>query len=179
MISLVLTAVGPDRPGLVSAMADVAIAHGANWADSRMAHLAGQFAGIAHLQVPQERAEALVAALRRLDAIGLRVDVVQGTPGAAAGRSVVLELVGQDRPGIVREIARTLAARSISIDELDTRLESGSFSGEALFRAQARLRVSDRVPTAELRASLEALANDLMVDVTLDEADGTPAPPRG
>jgi len=164
MISLVLTAVGPDRPGLVSAMADVAIAHGANWADSRMAHLAGQFAGIAHLQVPQERAEALV---------------VQGTPGAAAGRSVVLELVGQDRPGIVREIARTLAARSISIDELDTRLESGSFSGEALFRAQARLRVSDRVPTAELRASLEALANDLMVDVTLDEAGGAPAPSRG
>jgi glycine cleavage system regulatory protein len=171
MISLVLTVVGPDRAGLVNALSDAALAHGANWAESRMSRLAGQFAGIVHLQVAPAQEAALVDALRRLDAIGLSIGVTRGGDDARAGRPVVLDLVGQDRPGIVRDVSRTLAARSISIDELETSFESGSFSGETLFRARARLRLATEASIDELRAGLEAVANDLMVDIQLDRPD--------
>jgi glycine cleavage system regulatory protein len=168
--SLIVTVVGPDRPGLVSSLSDKVTAFGANWAESRMANLAGQFAGIVHIQVPVAKADLLINALRELESVGLHVVVTQskGLPVESSSRVMRVELVGQDRPGIVRDISRTLADRSISIEELDTEFVSGSWSGENLFQANAKLRVPSAVATDDLRRVLESLANELMVDVTLD-----------
>jgi glycine cleavage system regulatory protein len=80
--SLVVTIVGTNRPGLVSAVSDKAAEFGANWADSLMANLAGQFAGILLLQVPSRNADMLVAALKELDSANLHVAIARG--GAAA-----------------------------------------------------------------------------------------------
>jgi glycine cleavage system regulatory protein len=170
--SLILTIVGPDRPGLVNLISDRVTAFGGNWLESRMANLAGQFAGIVHLHVPQANAAALIAAFRDLEAQGLRIVVTRGAEGAGgpAGRRMRLELVGQDRPGIVREISHALASRGVSIEELVTDCVSGSMSGETLVRASAQLRVPAQVGTVQLREALESLANDLMVDLTLDES---------
>lgn len=168
--SLVLTIVGPDRPGLVNLISDRATAHGANWLESRMANLAGQFAGIVLLQIADSQVEALVKSLGELEAEGMRVTALRGAGGIAGGkRRLHLELMGQDRPGIVRDISGALARRGVSIDELVTDCVSGSMSGENLFRARAQLQVPAGVETSELRRALEDLANDLMVDVTLDE----------
>jgi len=174
MDSLVVTIIGPDRPGLVSLLSDRGRACGASWEESRMASLAGQFAGIVHFQVPPAQTAALTAALQELESSGLRVVVAAGTGAgtADAGRVLKLELVGQDRPGIVRDISRVLAELGISIHELTTTLTSAAMSGEHLFNATALLHVPAGVPTAELSRVLEALANELMVDVTLDEARG-------
>jgi len=171
--SLILTIVGPDRPGLVNLLSDKVTAFGGNWLESRMANLAGQFAGIVHLHVPQARLEPLIAALGELERQGLRVVATPGTDAAMGqpGRRLQLELIGQDRPGIVRDISHALASRGVSIEELVTDCVSGSMSGESLVRATARLRVPAQLGTAQLRDALEALANDLMVDVTLDESD--------
>lgn len=97
--SLVLTIVGPDRPGLVNLLSDSATAHGANWLESRLANLAGQFAGIVHLEVPDARVDELEKALGQFAAQDLRITAVRGA-GASAGRRrrLHLELVGQDRP---------------------------------------------------------------------------------
>jgi len=170
--SLILTIVGPDRPGLVNLISDRVTAHGGNWLESRMANLAGQFAGIVHLHVPQASVEALIVAFQELEAQGLRIVVTRGTDGAsgAPGRRMKLELIGQDRPGIVRDISHALASRGVSIEELVTDCVSGSMSGESLVRASAQLRVPAHVGTAQLRGALEAIANDLMVDLTLDES---------
>lgn len=175
MNSLVVTVVGSDRPGLVSLIAERARQHGASWDQSRMAILAGQFAGIIHFQVPPAEAAALSAALRDLEATGLHVVVVEGAgaqlpDAASAVQSLRLELVGQDRPGIVRDISRALAELSISIQELTTTVTSAAMSGEHLFNASAVLQVPAGVSTAELKKVLEALANELMVDVNLQEA---------
>lgn len=166
LTSLVVTIIGPDRPGLVSAVSDQAAEFGANWADSLMANLAGQFAGILHLQVPAAQAEALMAALRALESPGLRITVARGGAVAAApaGR-IALDLVGQDRPGIIRAIANQLAMRGVSIEKLQTRIESGAMSGEQMFRMNALLRVPASLDEHELRRALESLANELMVDL--------------
>jgi glycine cleavage system regulatory protein len=168
--SLVLTIVGPDRPGLVNLISDRATAHGANWLESRMANLAGHFAGIVRLEVPDSKVDGLVNALEEFQTQGLRVTAVRGAGGGAGGmRRLHLELVGQDHPGIVRDISGALARSGVSIDELVTDCVSGSMSGESLFRARAQLRVPARLETIELRRALEDIANDLMVDVTLEE----------
>lgn len=169
--SLVVTVVGPDRPGLVSRISECGQAHGASWEDSWMASLAGQFAGIVHFVVPADRRAALTEALQALQSSGLSVVVVAGTATAPpAGRRLKLELVGQDRPGIVRDISRALADLGVSIEELETELSSAAMSGEHLFNAKAVLIVPPEVRTAQLRTVLEALANELMVDVSLAES---------
>jgi glycine cleavage system regulatory protein len=171
--SLVLTVIGRDRPGLVSALSERAAAQGANWLESRMAHLAGHFAGIVHLEVADERVEPLLAALRDLDAVGLHVEATRTeAAAAAAGRPLALELLGQDKPGIVRDVSRTLAGLGVSIESFESEVASGAMSGEALFRARARLRVPDAVSADALRGAMEALANELMVDLELADPPG-------
>jgi glycine cleavage system regulatory protein len=170
--SLVLTVIGKDRPGIVERISDQVLAAGANWEESRMARLGGQFTGILRVAVDADRAEALAARLRTLDAGGLTVVVERaGEVAASASRHVSLDLVGHDRAGIVRDIARALAQREVNIEELQTEVTSAAMSGETLFRATAHLRVPASMPMSELRRVLEAVANDLMVDVTLEERD--------
>jgi glycine cleavage system regulatory protein len=165
--SLVLTIIGPDRPGLVQALSRAVADHGANWLESRMARLAGQFAGIVRIEVAEEDAEALSAALRSLE--GLRVQVeAAGVPSDTEAPVVVLELLGQDRPGIVREISHALASRQVNVEELETECTSAPMSGETLFRARARLRLPPDVAEETLRETLEKLADELMVDLTLE-----------
>jgi glycine cleavage system regulatory protein len=168
---LTLTLIARDRPGLVGALSERVTAAGGNWLESRMARLAGQFAGILLVEVPEANADDLVAALRGLEAEGLHVTAERGLGAepAQARHLLTLELVGHDRPGIVRDIARALAGRGVNIEELETEVVSGSFSGDALFKASARLRAPADVSLDELRGTLEGLANELMVDVDLEE----------
>lgn len=170
--SLVLTLIGTDRPGLVDALAARAAACGANWLESSMAQLAGKFAGIVRLEVAEAQAAELEAALRALEAEGLRLTIERGTaPGASASRrTTVVELVGQDRPGIVRDVSAVLARHGASIDRLESTRESASFSGEPLFRARIELHIPASVQPAILQGELEALANELMVDIKVASA---------
>ncbi len=169
MPDLVLTLLGPDRPGIVEAIAEPVARHGGNWLESRMAHLAGKFAGILRIEVPDGQEEALVAALRRLEESGLELTIESGPAAraAAGARAFVLDLVGLDRPGIVREISRALAAHGVNIEELTTDRTTAPMSGELLFRSRARISVPAAVDPGRLRERLEQLAGDLMVQVSL------------
>ncbi len=170
MTSLVVTLLGPDRPGLVSALSDKAAEFGANWADSLMADFAGQFAGIVQLDVAHEKSDALVAALRALESPQLRIVIAtaQGGLAATATRQLQLDLVGHDRPGIIHGISSQLAQHGVSINKLKTRIASGAMSGEQMFHMNAELTVPLALESDDLRAGLESLANELMVDITFD-----------
>jgi glycine cleavage system regulatory protein len=167
--SLVLTVLGADRPGLVESIARVVAEHGANWVESRMAHLAGQFAGILRVEVDPQRADSLAQALRSLGQSGLE-SIVHPDPTAPTSGDrpqLHLELVGQDRPGIVREISRVLASQGVNVEELKTECVSAPTTGQSLFRASAQLRLPAGVSEASLRTALESVAADLMVDLSL------------
>ena len=129
--SLVVTVVGPDRPGIVNQLSDAAQRVGANWEASRMANLAGQFAGMVHFEVPDDRADALAKALAALESPDLHVVIARSQAGGAAParRHVRLELMGHDRPGIVRELSGSLAERGVSIEELETHVSSAAMAG--------------------------------------------------
>jgi glycine cleavage system regulatory protein len=169
--SLVLTILGPDRPGLVESIARLVAAHEGNWLESRMAHLAGQFAGILRVEVDAAQAESLTQALAGLAKSGLET-VVHPDPAAAAAvpsnRPLVkLDLLGQDRPGIVRQISGVLAALGVNVEELNTECRAAAETGHPLFHAMADLRLPPDVSEAALRTALENVAADLMVDVKL------------
>ena len=168
--SLVLTVIGSDRPGIVNLLSDVAQRFGANWVGSRMASLAGQFAGIVHFEVPDQNAESIAGALRGLASSGLHVVIAMGDSNAvpAKRRIVRLELVGNDRPGIVRDLSGSLARRGVSIEELHTEVVSAAMSAGQLFRVKALLAVPEALGNDDLRHELEALATEMMVDIELD-----------
>jgi glycine cleavage system regulatory protein len=165
-----LTCIGDDRPGLVSALSSAINAHGASWERSQMARLAGKFAGILQVAVADDQAEALVADLTALKDIGLVVAVEQtDKPVERESLRLHLELLGADHPGIVAEISASLAGRGIGIEELSTDVREAPMSGGMLFEARAVLDAPPEVGTESLRSMLEALADELMVEIRLSD----------
>ena len=168
---LVMTVIGSDRPGLVESLAGLVAAHKGNWLESRMSRLGGQFAGILRVALPAEHESALRGSLKSLSGMGLTV-VAQPDevlPREESGRLSVLEIVGQDRPGIVRQISQTLAAYGVNVEELETECSSAAMSGETLFKAHAKLSLPECCDTVELRQKLERIAEDLIVDLSFQE----------
>jgi glycine cleavage system regulatory protein len=178
-IPLVMTVIGKDRTGLVESLAEIVAAHGGNWLESRMCRLGGEFAGILRVHVPAERQAALLHALKALESRGLSVVARADETSASAavvGPFTLLEIVGHDRPGIIREISRVLAAQGVNVEELSSECISAAMSGETLFKARIRLRLPAQCDSAALRLELEKIASDLVVDISLAELDSTATP---
>lgn len=168
--SLVLTIIGLDEPGLVEAVSKVVAARGANWEASRMARLAGRFAGILLVTADADQVDAVVADLRNLEGKGLKVTVERSADSPRSdARTLRLELVGNDRPGITRDISQALAARGVNVDELSTECSEAPMAGGTLFKLVAELSSPRSVKLSELRDALETIAGDLMVDLSIDE----------
>lgn len=164
-LPLVMTVIGKDRTGLVESVARVVADHGGNWLESRMCRLGGEFAGILRVHVPAGQRAGLEAALAQLP--GLTVVVRPDDAKAAAGEPqlAALEVVGQDRPGIVREVTHALAAQGVNVEELATECVSAPMSGEPLFQAKARILLPGGVKLDELRRSLEKAVPGLTVEL--------------
>lgn len=171
-LSLVITANGPDRPGLVERLAAAIVDSGGNWEGSRMARLAGQFAGVVQIGLPESRLADLDAALASLAGAGLDATVVH-CGGAAADaeqgddRVALVEVVGQDRPGIVSAISRALAEEGANVVEFASDCVAAPWSGERLFKTKAMLHLTEGASADSLRDRLEAIAADLMVECEL------------
>ena len=174
MIDLVITLIGPDHPGIVDAVSKVVAANGGNWLESRMAHLAGKFAGVLCVEVADEQASALERAIGQLSASGLHVMVERSAPSDVASRqNIEIELLGLDRPGLVHEVSELLVTHRINVEDLSTDRPAAAMSGSRMFHAHLRAAVPDGVNMTELHHGLERLAADLMVEIRLAEAIGS------
>jgi glycine cleavage system regulatory protein len=171
--TLVLTLIGADRPGLVERVSRVIADHDGSWEQSRMARLAGHFAGILLVRVPESSADALTAALDALSSDGLTITVTDSALGEEGQGTTLLdvEIVGQDRPGIVREIASAAAAVGVNVLSLESHVSPAPMSGETLFTARARLQAPPSLAVEVLRESLEKIAEDLMADIQVQQAE--------
>jgi len=165
---LVMTVLGNDRPGLVRSLADTVASHGGNWLESRMARLAGQFAGIVRIECPSESADALINELQTPGNSGLTILAVrQQAQEPLPRRTLAVEVVGNDRPGIVRELSAAVASAGGNIEELTTGLESAPMSGQPMFRAHGIISIAENAEPASLTAAIERLGTDLTVDITV------------
>jgi glycine cleavage system transcriptional repressor len=169
---LVVTAVGPDRPGLASEFTGHVHAAGANLADSRMVNLRGQFALLALVEGPMEVLEALKRRLREAgSSMGLEVGFA-GAPKANPRQGVPFRLktYSMDQPGIVHRITSYLREHEINVEELVTRLESAPFMGTPVFTMEILMLVPPSTSVKVLRRALEELGDTLNCDVDLDPA---------
>ena len=176
--SLVVTVMGADRPGIVSLLSERAQRFGANWAASRLSRLAGEFAGMVHFEVPREHADALAESLRALESTGLKLVVAKSDASeqvAAGLRGVGLELVGNDRVGIVSKLTRILAESGVSIEHIHTEIVGTTPAAPKTFKVAAHLLVPTTLSSAELRRRLETVASEMMLDVALDDRAPPPA----
>lgn len=175
MAELVLTAIGDDREGLVSALSTVVADHGGNWLDSQFARLAGKFSGVVLIELEADRAEQLeVAVADLLDEVGWKIEVTpvaepgaRGTHVSATADPLTLHLLGQDRPGMVREVAGALAAQHVTIDRFRSWTSPAPEGGGVLFEVDAEVRLGQGSDEASVRESLEQIAAELMVDLDL------------
>lgn len=174
--TLVLTVIGNDRAGLVKALADVIEQGGGNWERSHLSELAGKFAGIVTVTVPPERADALRAALAPLDGlldIAVHDAASSGEPAARSGvgQELRIQVLGNDRPGIVGAVSGVLAKHHLSVADLESLTRDAPMAGGRLFEASALVTVPAEADLDALRTDLEELASEIMVDVSLSADD--------
>ena len=171
--TFIVTFIGDDRPGLVEALSQVISAHGGNWLESRLSQLAGKFAGLIRVALPETSSEALQQSLKALDAAGISARV---TPCAATtqatdhARLVTLTVLGPDRPGIVQEVAGALSARNINVVDMESYVSPAPMSAELLFHARIEAEVSEPNELEDLADRLETIADEMDVEVQLETA---------
>lgn len=166
---VILTVVGSDRPGLTRAIAEAVYAAGGNWLESHLSRLGGKYVGSVLVELPRARLGELETAARAIDAVGLKIEILPaaGEPTSHGGHSLGIEIVGQDRPGIVREVTTVLAGLDVNIEDFTTSIEGSAWSGAPLFRARAKLLIPAELSTDQVRAALERISGEIMVDFSL------------
>lgn len=169
--TVILTVVGSDRPGLTRAIADAVYAADGNWLESHLSRLGGKYVGSVLVELPEDRLDELGRAARAIDAIGIKVDIIASADDAQrGGQPLAVEIVGQDRPGIVRTVTTVLAELDVNIEDFTTAIEGSAWSGAPLFRAKARLLIPAGLSTATVRDALEGISGEIMVDFAIDGA---------
>jgi len=168
LASVILSVSGSDRPGLTEAVAAAVLAAGGNWLESHLSQLGGLYVGSVHVALDAGDVDRLRAAVSAIDAKGLEVRIAPASETAAAvGETLGLSLVGQDRPGIVRQVTAVLSGLEVNIEAFDTRIGVEPHSGAPLFELDARLRLPPGMAAATLQAALEDISAEVMVDIAL------------
>ena len=171
MASVILSVIGSDRPGLTEALAGAVLSAGGNWLESHLSRLGGLYVGSVLVELEADRTDALRAAVRAVDAQGLAVRIAPALAGpGVAGEALQFSLVGQDRPGIVRQVTAVLSGLDVNIEAFDTRISAEPYSGAPLFNMEARLRLPPGLQAAGVQTALEAISAEIMVDISLAPA---------
>ena len=170
--TLIITFVAHDRPGIIERLAKIVTENGGNWLESRMTNLAGMFAGVARVSLPDGKSDALGTSLNALgdDIIQVMVHPADRVP-TPSGPVIAFDIVGPDHPGIVHELTRTIAGLGASVEDMETRIESAPVDGGTLFYAETKVRLPSGLSDEEFRDALENSASALFVDIAINTED--------
>ncbi len=172
--TLILSVIGPDRPGIVDDLSSVIIDNGGNWLESHLGNLAGQFAGILLVECSANKREELMTALKNLEQSDLKIQMTLGDAGqnVSPRATIALEVTGPDHPGIVHDISHFLAERDINIFEMVSHCEEGAMSGGYVFHSNISASIPKLHNISDVEDALDDLAHSLNVDITLDDLKG-------
>lgn len=169
--SVIVTAIGKDHPGIIKALSKVLANHDANWLNSKVISLAGKFSAILIVDLPSDEVNALTLEIEALanNSLALAVERRDITSERQTDCEFTLELVGQDRPGVIHDITQLLARHNINVGKLETEIQNASMSGEQMFFAKAQVWIPIGLDLTLVQDELEEMANELMVDINLLE----------
>ena len=168
---MVLTAIGPDRPGIVKEISSAIHQSGANLEDSRMAVLAGDFALIVLFSGD---AQAILSVEKKCKAIEEALDFqITFKPPAQRKAAVDFKLyrfhaTGLDQPGIVHAISAILAEFDVNVVSLESRLSHAAFHGTSIFTFHAEIQISTDKIMVSLSERLDKACEDLDLDYELE-----------
>ncbi len=166
MKNIVVTFIGKDKAGLVDQLAKIIFDHEGNWLGSSMSHLAGQFAGIVQVELPELAFAKFSLALGQLEDLSTIIQEGHSTSADIEPQDLLnIAIVGNDRQGIVQEVTKALHSVDANIEQFSSVLESAPNSGQLLFRAQVTVLLPEHSSIEALTDAIEELGDDVMVDV--------------
>ena len=178
MNSLIISAVGSDRPGIISEISGVITSHGGNIEKSRMTRLGSDFTIIMLVMVDSKWEESLVVALQAIKELSITTrgtepnTVITGENyQVTAGENCQISLSGADNEGIVKVLSRYLAGKSINILEMETHISNAPVTGAPLFNLLATIIISDNIDLAEIQSDLTLIAQKLGVEITVNQSE--------
>ena len=168
-VSLIITILGNDEPGLVNSLSEALEKHNASWTESRMAHLAGKFAGILQVSLPENHIESLTVELDKLQTSDLKIliETSASSEKPLATKILNVEILCQDRIGIINDVTEVLAKLNVNIEELDSTVKEASMSGGMLFSADLRLGLPEDVDADAVEDCLAEVSDQFMIDIKL------------
>jgi glycine cleavage system transcriptional repressor len=165
--NIIISAIGSDRPGIVSEISGVITSHGGNVEESRMSRLGSDFAIIMLVTVAPDWEESLEVALKSITELTITTKPTKLTQ-VGDGRKYKIDLIGADNEGIVKVLSKYLAKKSINILEMETHISQAPISGTPLFNLNATVSIPSDVEEKGIQSDLSQIAQDLGVEIHLD-----------
>jgi len=175
MHSLIISAVGSDRPGIVSELSGTITSHGGNIEKSRMTRLGSDFTIIMLVTVDPKWEESLVVALKAIQELSITTKGTEPNTAIAVenckdttGENCHISLSGADNEGIVKVLSKYLEEKSINIIEMDTHISQAPISGSPLFNLNASVSIPGEIDERDIQSDLSQIAQDLGVEIYLN-----------
>jgi len=170
---LILTAVGPDRVGLVENISQFIARHGCNIEDSKMAVFCGEFAVIVLIGGDAKQLATIASDYREIESeTGLTISTKTPAARAAAQAFLPYKLTAScmDHPGIVYRISNVLSGMGVNIEAMETKTYAAPISGTPIFQLEADLAVPVTTNINQLRDRFSEIQRDENIDIELAPA---------
>mgnify|MGYP006095409227 CR=1 FL=1 len=167
MTNLIITAIGSDRPGIVSELSGIISTHGGNVEESRMSRLGSDFAIIMLVSVSTDWEESLEVALQSINDLTISTKPTK-IRELGDNKKYQINLNGADNEGIVKVLSKYLAENSINILEMETHISQAPISGTPLFNLNASVSIPNDVEEKGIQSDLSQISQKLGVEIELN-----------
>lgn len=165
MKQLVLTIIGKDKVGLVDSLSKIISDHHGNWLASNLSNLCGLFAGIVQVEVEEEHLAELSETLHNFPDLEIKIQTSEEDTVAEKSHTLNLVITGNDRRGIVQEIASIIRHKGANIIHFTSKQQSAPNWGVPLFNAVATVELASGMNSDDVIEALESYASDLIIDI--------------
>lgn len=168
---LIVTALGEDTTGLVTAITQTVAEAGCNVVDSRMAVMGGDFTLCMMVHGNWSTLAKLETQLKRLEGqLGLTVATRRSEGHRRAGDVMpyAAEVIAPDQPGIVHGLANFFSSRSINIEEMVCRRYNAPHTGTPMFSVNLVVGIPTSLHIAVLREEFMDYCDRLNLDAVME-----------
>ena len=178
MKNIIITAIGSDRPGIVSEISGVITSHGGNIEKSRMTRLGSDFTIIMLVMVDSKWKESLIVALQAIKELSITTKgtepntvITDENCQVTAGGNCQISLSGADNEGIVKVLSKYLAGKSINILEMETHISNAPITGTPLFNLVAIITIPDDTDLVIIQSDLNIMSLKLGIEIIVSQSE--------
>jgi len=169
---LAITAIGPDRAGLIRDLSQAVSGSGGSIRESRMIALGSEFAVLMLVAGNWHSVNKIRDRLTQLQRdTGLTVTVRDTEPRSLEPSAPYnVDVVALDQEGIVLRLSSFFANRSLEIGEMNTRRYNAPHTGAAMFSVQMTVNLPASVHVATLREEFLDFCDEHNLDAIMEPA---------